>query len=221
MSSKQILFLGDCNTLGTPEIEGQAYPELVAQKVQHEAFNCGHTMSTVREGQHYFKHFFKQEIDIVCLQYGLVDSWLTFKYSPYVLYYPDNRWRKLGRKLTKKFKKWCRRLGLNELIGTRNVVPESEYTSRIEAMIEQAAPRPFVLIETVPNKDTGRNPAIKHYNQKLAELAESHENCSVLRIYDDFESTMREAYCDPTHLSVEGHAYLAKKLEDHLKEHIL
>ena len=75
----KILFLGDCNTLGTPEIKGNAYPEQLKMHLNIEVINCGHTMSTTREGLEYFKEKFNTEIDILCIQYGLVDSWLTFK----------------------------------------------------------------------------------------------------------------------------------------------
>jgi len=31
------------------------------------------------------------EKKIILVQYGLVKSWKTFKYSPYIFYYPENR----------------------------------------------------------------------------------------------------------------------------------
>lgn len=210
---KHILFLGDCNTLGTPEIEGNAYPEQLAdQQDRRQITNCGHTMTTCREGYEYFKAYQRPETDLLCVQYGLVDSWLTFKYSPYVLYYPDSAGRKWGRKLVKKFKKLCKRLGLNRLIGVDNVVPAKEYQARLEQFIINMSPRPVVLIETIPNKDTSRNPEISRYNSLMKQLSERFQNCYLLPLYADFDSPLQDAYCDPTHLSVAGHKHVAQKL---------
>lgn len=211
-SAPHYLFLGDCNTLGTPAIEGQAYPEALEALANVKTLNCGHTMSTVREGGEYFRDFHDANTALVSIQYGLVDSWRTFKYSPYALYYPDSAKRKLARKLIKKYKKWCKKLGLNRLIGTRNVVPIKEYEERITAIIKAMKLRPVILIETVPNKDTSRNSEIQRYNRALATLAKKHDNCHLLSLYDDFCNGQKDLYCDPTHLSQEGHQYVAKKL---------
>jgi len=216
--SRTLLFLGDCNTRGADRMEGNAYPEqLAAEKPHWRCINCGHTMSTVREGYHYFEVYSSEKPDAVCIQYGLVDSWLTFRYSPYVLYYPDNRWRKIGRKLVKKFKKWCKALGLNSLLGTRNVVPAHEYKATIEQMIQTVHPKPVILIETVPNEDKSRNPAIRQYNQVLAELAQTHQNCTLVPLYDFFEKAGQRYYSDATHLSAQGHQEVATRLKDILE----
>ncbi len=209
---KRLLFLGDCNTLGTPAIEGNAYPEKLAEKLNIEVINCGHTMSTTREGIQYFKEKYDTSIDMLCIQYGLVDSWRTFKYAPYVLYYPDSKWRKLGRKLTKKFKKLCKKFGLNESIGTQNVVPIEEYIQNILAIKENSNAVPIILIDTVPNKDTSRNLEIERYNQALSNLENNYQNIFKLNIYTDFEGEQKQHYIDPTHISPQGHQYVAGKL---------
>ena len=64
-------------------------------------------MSTIREGTKYFRRYVSDETSILCIQYGLVDAWRSFRYAPYVLYYPDNPARRVARKLVKKFKKLC------------------------------------------------------------------------------------------------------------------
>jgi len=209
---KKILFLGDCNTLGTPEIEGKAYPEQLARQLNIEVINCGHTMSTTREGLEYFKEKFNTDIDLLCIQYGLVDAWLTFKYAPYVLYYPDSKWRKIGRKFTKKFKKLCKKFGLNESNGTQNVVPLEEYLRNILWMHKHSPNTPVILIDTVPNKDTTRNTEIKRYNQALSNLSEQYPHVFKLSIYHDFEGSQKHHYIDPTHISPVGHAFVANKL---------
>lgn len=213
----KILFLGDCNTLGTPEIEGHAYPDLIGDALSSPVDNCGHTMTTTREGSEYFERYFDESTRLICVQYGLVDSWLTFKHSPYVLYYPDSRLRKLGRKLTKKFKKWCKRFGLNKIFGTNNVVPLEEYVQRIESILKRGGSTPVILIETIPNKDESRNPEIRRYNQALHKLAQGKANCHVLSLYEDFEGEQQNLYCDPTHLSLQGHRYVADKLQQLIK----
>lgn len=215
-----MLFLGDCNTLGTPDIEGRAYPERFAQRTQLAAINCGHTMTTTREGSEYFSHKYDASVEAVCVQYGLVDSWKTFRYSPYVLYYPDSRRRKIARKAVKKFKKWCKKLGLNRLLGEENVVPLNEYCDRISGIIQRTTPKPVVLIETVPNKDQSRNADIERYNAALKQLASDHDKVWLLPLYDDFLGPMSEHYSDPTHLSETGHEYVAKKLNSLFNEFI-
>ena len=214
--SKQILFLGDCNTLGTPDIEGRAYPEILAQSLRSSIKNCGHTMTTTREGWHYFERFYSDATNLVVLQYGLVDSWRTFKFAPYVLYYPDNPLRKFARKLVKKYKKLCQKFGLNERIGVNNVVPLDEYRATIASIAERIAPKPLILLETVPNHDLSRNDEIRRYNAELQNIAAQHENVRLLELYDDFlpflNNTDAGMYSDPTHLSVAGHQRVADKL---------
>ena len=216
-TKKKILFLGDCNTLGTPEIEGMAYPEQLKKYLNIEVINCGHTMATTREGVEYFKEKFNTDIDLICIQYGLVDSWLTFKHAPYVLYYPDSKWRKIGRKITKKFKKLCKKFGLNKSIGTKNVVPFEEYLKNILWMKERIHNIPIILIDTVPNKDTTRNIEIKRYNQGLRDLSSQHTGIFKLDIYNDFAKDQKEHYIDPTHISPAGHKFVANKLFTLLK----
>jgi len=212
LKKPKILFLGDCNTLGTPEIQGHAYPEKLARHIDADILNCGHTMSTTREGLEYFKAKFDPSIDIICIQYGLVDSLQTFKHSPYVLYYPDSKRRKIGRKLTKKFKKLCKKLGLNKLIGTDNVVPLKEYIQNILTIMQEAGNCSIILIDTAPNKDKTRNPDIENYNLALSELAAQHATVFKLSIYKDFATTQQDHYIDPNHLSLEGHQYIAERL---------
>lgn len=215
--SEQILFLGDCNTLGTPDIEGRAYPEIISQALNVSIKNCGHTMTTTREGWHYFERFYSETTtQAVVLQYGLVDSWRTFKYAPYVLYYPDHPLRKIGRKIIKKYKKLCQKFGLNERIGVRNVVPLDEYSATIARIAERIAPKPLILLETVPNHDLSRNGEIQRYNAALRQLAGRHSNVRLLALYDEFlpflNDTDAALYSDPTHLSVAGHQRVADQL---------
>jgi lysophospholipase L1-like esterase len=212
-----LLFLGDC----TPDLAGLAYPEQLCRFGRFNSINCGHTMATIREGCEYLRTHLRPDIDLVCLQYGLVDAWRTFRWSPYVLYYPDRRARKFARRLVKKYKKLCARLGLNRLLGTRNVVPLQEYVARIEAIVAAVSPRPVVLIETVPNRDASRNPDIRRYNAQLHKIAATRANVHVLPLFDEFTHYLADdgkgsqqiaMYSDPTHLSRTGHRLVAERL---------
>lgn len=208
----KILALGDCNTLGIQNFKNNSYPERFANYIDTDVINCGFTMSTTNEGVNFFDKNFDNSIDIILIQYGLVDSWETFKFSPYVLYYPDNIFRKIFRKIIKKYKKVCRKMGFNNLFGTKNVVTREKYQSNIEYMINQAKNKKIFLIDTVPNKDVERNFNIKQYNQILDDISEKYDNCIRVKIYDKFEKNLNNYYLDPTHVNEEGYKYLTLEL---------
>ena len=105
-----ILALGDCNIQGADRYNGPTYADIVAQKLEKRLINAGITMSTVREGKILFDRHKSKKPDIVFFGYGLVDIWKTFRYAPYVLYYPDNFFRKFARKVVKNYKKVARNL---------------------------------------------------------------------------------------------------------------
>ncbi|WP_163335850.1 SGNH/GDSL hydrolase family protein [Desulfopila sp. IMCC35008] len=208
---QKIVAIGDCNTLGAGRCEKRGYPEKVAERLGAEIVNRGHTMATSREGI----HLLKEEVvkaDCVLIQFGLVDSYKTFKYSPYVLYYPDNFIRKNLRALTKKYKKICRNQGLNKIIGEVNVVPAEEYEHNIRSMVELASPRKVVLIDTVPNKQLERNGEIQRYNGILDSIAADYPFCTRVKLYADFIDGLDTLYADPTHCNNEGYEKIAEKI---------
>lgn len=208
---KKIIAVGDCNTLGAGHLEKKSYPEILAGIAGVEVLNVGHTMATTREGLHLIKKFLL-DADCIFLQFGLVDSYKTFKYSPYVLYYPDNVFRKPMRSMVKKYKKVCKKIGLNGLLGEINVVAIEEYSENIRQMIEFAAPKKVVLLETVPNRELWRNPEIKRYNKALTMLSEEYENCVKIDLYNVFESNLNAFYMDGTHCNEEGYNYIAEQI---------
>ena len=132
---KSILAVGDCNTLGAGEFRNNGYPERVGELLGVSVKNCGYTMSTTREGVYLLEDNLEEQHDCVIIQFGLVDSYATFRYSPYVLYFPDNPLRKQLRSLVKKYKKICRRRGLNEKFGEVPVVPAAEYERNLRRMV--------------------------------------------------------------------------------------
>ncbi|BCD67521.1 hypothetical protein NitYY0918_C0416 [Nitratiruptor sp. YY09-18] len=195
---------------GANSFKGQTYIDLIAQELQAEAINCGITMSTTREGLILFNKYKSIKPDFVIIAYGLVDSWKTFKYAPYVLYYPDNILRKIARKFVKKYKKIARKLGLNEILGQKYVVPPKEYKKNLQKIIEQA--KEVILIETPPHlSQLFRNRDIQLYNTILDELSQENDNCKVVKIYDDFEKN-KAFYLDNTHFNQDGYNYIAKKI---------
>jgi len=207
-----ILALGDCNMSGDKLFHKNAYAERFADKIKKTLKNAGYTMSTTREMKYFFNDFFQEETEIILIQYGLVDSWKTFKYAPYVLYYPDSRIRKIYRKLVKKYKKTAKSLGLNRWLGEMNVVPLEEYAQNIRYVIEKADDKKIVLIETIPNKQKFRNSEIMHYNKVLHTIAKEYRNVEVLSLYDDFIDKMDEYYLDQTHMNEQAYRFVANKL---------
>lgn len=209
----KILSLGDCNTLGIESCKGNAYPERFARRLGCDVCNCGFTMATLREAEYFFRDFYDRATNILTLQYGLVDSWETFVYSPYVLYYPDNPLRKILRKAVKRYKKTCRRLGLNAWLGTAPVVSPEMFSRGVHAII--AACRPdtrILLVETVPNLDASRNSAIQRYNRLLRAAAHSDPRCDLVETFDYFWEYKEGLYADDTHINGEGHEWIARGL---------
>lgn len=207
----KILALGDCNTLGAGEFKYQSYPERFAKYINASIKNCGYTMSTTREMLYFAKENI-EDADIVFIQYGLVDSWKTFKYSPYVLYYPDNIMRKYYRKLVKKYKKICKTIGLNRIFGTENVVPDREYRDNIESLIREYPNKLFILIDTIPNKALWRNKEIIRYNKILEDISIENENTFYLKIYNFFLENFDVYYLDKTHINERGYEFILSQL---------
>ena len=212
----RILSLGDCNTLGTNP--GQAYPELLAQKVSADVKNCGCTMSCMQEAAYFFRDYYTHKTDLLTIHYGLVDSWETFKYAPYVLYYPDHWARKIARKMIKKYKKCCRKMGLNKWLGSAPVVRLELYQEKIVQLISKCHPHTkIMLIETLPNLDNQRNKAIEKYNTVLKKLADTYAQCACIHVYDHFKAHP-ELYLDETHINDAGHAYIAESVINAMRE---
>lgn len=218
-SKLRYVALGDCVTLGAPLQQQNAYPERVAKAMGWQVTNYGHTMSSTREGLQYFKKPDVQSADVLSIQYGILDSWQTFKGAPFVLYYPDTKWRKFLRKIVKKIKKYGRKLNFHALFGTRNVVPVEEYIANIQYMIEHSQAQYILLPEIYPNQDLSREPRILAYNQALAKLHDG-QRVFVIKHFDLLKAHLNsDYYDDPTHLSGKGHQAVADNILAHLKQH--
>jgi len=206
-----ILALGDCNTLGIQSLVDNAYPERCAKALNKTVMNCGFTMSTTNEMLHFFQDSKEKETEIILIQYGLVDSWKTFKYAPYVLYYPDNKIRKLFRKIVKKYKKIAKSIGFNTLLGVSNVVDLVSYRNNLKSVILQSQDCTIFLISTIPNLDTSRNSEILRYNEVLAQLSEQYEHVYYVEVYKDFLDHP-DYYLDNTHMNKTGYEIITQKI---------
>lgn len=211
---------GDCNTLGYRACEHNAYPERVADRISAAVLNLGRTMATTRELLGYAKDFPPARHSLAIINYGLVDSWLTFRHSPYVLYYPDNFIRKTLRIAVKKIKRLCTRSGIAKRLGPANVVPPHEFEQNIVSIIRGNRGVRFVLLSIFPNLDEARNPAILAYNEILAEIAARNpESSSYIDLYDALFERRGEFFCeDGTHINDEGHDFVANAIVEALQE---
>lgn len=211
---RTLVAYGDCNTLGFRTCEGNAYPEQVAAKLGLQVKNLGHTMSTTRELLTYARDYPPSNYDVALVQYGLVDSWLTFRHSPYVLYYPDSRGRRLLRRLTKKIKKFARRLNLQQWLGAVTVVPIEEYVDNIRRTALSAPATRFVLVGTAPNLDEPRNPRILAFNRALQALASELPNACYVDTFSLIEPRKDSLFFpDGTHLNAEAQAIVANAVQ--------
>ncbi|MEQ5836460.1 SGNH/GDSL hydrolase family protein [Marinobacter sp. NFXS9] len=221
MPDRGCIAYGDCNTEGIAGFSGELWPDRVAHALGLPLVNCGHTMSTTRELRRYTRAFPPSDYRFAFIQYGLVDSWLTFRGAPYVLYYPDNPLRKFARKWVKTLKKRARRWHLQDRWGPVEQVPLGEYLSHLRAVITSAPATQFVLVGTAPNLDEPRNPRIQRYNRALAELAERLDNAvyadAYVAIWADRERTLMN---DGTHLADEGHRILADAVLDVIRRRV-
>ncbi len=209
---KTLLALGDCNTLGVGDLRDNAYPERLGRQLGRLVKNRGWTMATTREGLNLARDNLQPDVDILLIQYGLVDSYTTFRYAPYVLYYPDNPLRKQYRSLVKKYRKVCRRWGLYERFGSREVVGPREYEANLEAIIRLAGSARVVLVETVPHLRQERNANIRRYNDILTDIAARRPNVIKVDLFNLFLTGKEMYYLDETHCNATGHELIARRI---------
>lgn len=212
-----LLAVGDCITRGVERCEGRSYPELLVERLGCRVTNQGFTMSTSREGIHLLQDSLVDDHDCVILQFGVADSHVTFRYAPYILYYPDRPSRKIARNIVKKYKKLTKKYGLNKRIGETRVVPEEEYRTNYLNMIDRCGDRLVILPETIPQQETFRNPGIMRYNEILEDISKVRSNCLLVKVFDDFVRDMESLYLDKGHPNEAGYELLCARVIDALK----
>lgn len=212
-----LLAIGDCITLGIKGCLGNSYPEQLGARLNCQVTNSGYTMSTSREGVHLLEDNLGEKHDCVILQFGVADSHLTFRFAPYVLYYPDRPSRKFARNVVKKYKKLAKKYGLNKYLGAVRVVSEREYRLNYLRMIEYSDDRLVILPETIPHWESFRNPGIKRYNSILEELSCQRDNCVYVKVFDDFIDNMESLYLDKGHPNEKGYELITTSIVNALE----
>ena len=207
-----ILAVGDCITLGVEQCLGDSYPEKVAKRLDVPVRNRGYTMSTSREGLALLNDNLSEDYDCIFLQFGLADAYYSFRYAPYIPYYPDHFFRKQLRSIVKKYKKICRNTGLSKRLGELQVVPEAEYSANFLHMIEQCKDRIVIIPETIPHHETHRNEALQRYNTLLKTITDKKPNCHLINLFDDFLPHFSDFYLDKGHPNDPGYQFIAYKI---------
>ncbi|SFH58604.1 Lysophospholipase L1 [Planctomicrobium piriforme] len=214
--------VGDCNTkagAGLPRSE--AFPAKLLDFLQGLGLHCeldnlGATMNTSREGVARLADC-ATPADLLLLNFGLVDSWVTSIPWLYISYYPENILKKPARKLLKNFKRRLRSPRLRELVGVGPVVPVEEYRRNLQQMIATERSRnPSVQVvlwgSVMTRHSPERDVRLQSYNQVLQEIA-AEASC----VYFDAAPVVRRwpaerIYVDDVHLSGEAAALLAREL---------
>lgn len=207
----RVLAIGDCNTYGLHEppigntildkfcrcLELAGYPT-VSQ-------NLGHGMATSREGV-VLMNDRAQVADVVLINFGLVDSWITSVPKLYVPYFPDNRLKKITRKALKYTKRRLRSPLVRRFVPLGNVVPLDEYRRNIETLIGTARalnPKVWIVLWGCPpvQNDDQRNAELLRYNAELHDIA-NNLGTSYFPTKPLVESlTTTEAFLDNVHLN--------------------
>ena len=210
MKDSTLLALGDCNTLGVGSCLGSSYPEMIGRSLNAKVINMGTTMSTTREGSTIAAELSGLKPNYVCVQYGLVDSWITIKSLPYIPYYPDTFINKISRKFIKKIRKLLRN---NKYLKKDNVVESIEYQKNLEKIADVFSDSQIFFIETAPNSDLTRVRYIKEYNLAMRNVADSKSNVHFVSIYDELEKLgSLSLQKDGTHLTIMSYELIASKI---------
>ncbi|TWU28174.1 SGNH/GDSL hydrolase family protein [Bythopirellula polymerisocia] len=207
----QVLAVGDCNTYGIQEPPiGNTILDKFCRCLEQAGYpassqNLGFGMGTSREGIALMEAK-AARADILLLNFGLVDSWITSIPRVYVPYFPDSRAKKVRRKLLKFTKRRLRAPLLRRVIPSGNVVPLAEFRANIEQIISlarQANPSVWVLLWGSPpvQYDAERNGHLLQYNAELHDVA-TRKRAMYLPtkpIIDNLPSA--EAFLDNVHLN--------------------
>jgi lysophospholipase L1-like esterase len=211
----RILAVGDCNTGG---VEGAApetrMPFQAAAKLNEAGIACslrnlGRTMSTSREGVARLQAE-GTPADLLLLNFGLVDAWVTSIPQVYISYYPDHAAKKWARKLLKSVKRRLRSPWLRRWVPIGEVVPVIEYERNIRRILEIARgqnPDVFCILwgtVAVPD-DEVRSHNIIRYNDCLRSIADEDPQTAYLDATDQIRGlAVNEAYVDHVHISQEA-----------------
>ena len=216
------LAVGDCNTWGIidPPI-GNTILDKFCQQLECDGYdtarqNLGFGMGTTREGVQLMRRDAKAA-DVVLINFGLVDTWVTSIPRIYIRYYPDSFVRKRSRKLLKFIKRRLRSPLVRRFVPIGPVVPEEEYRQNVCEMVSIARennPQSTVLLWGSPpvQHDQARNANLKRYNRLLHEVAARTNSLYVdtTRIVGRLPAD--SAYLDDVHLNEAATEAIADQL---------
>lgn len=218
--------VGDCNTEGADALpKGDSLPEKLKARLEQQRYavtlqNLGYTMTTTREGVAKME-LEAQPADVLLINFGLVDAWVTSIPQVYIPYYPDSRLRKFARKLLKSLKRRLRSPLARRLFPQGEVVGLEEYRRNLIRMIELARsknPRVLAVLWSTPptRSDQRRNANILRYNAVLHAVAHDYG-----ALYIDAEEALAgipgdRVYLDEVHLTGIG----ADRLAEHIHARI-
>ena len=162
-------------------------------------------MATTREGVELMRRDAKPA-EVVLINFGLVDTWVTSIPRIYVPYYPDSYLRKNLRKLLKSVKRRLRSPWLRRFVPRGQVVPIDEYAQNISAMISIARdqnPEATILLWGSPpvQNDPARNANLEQYNRRLELIAAETNSLFVATTTLVNQFSDEEAYLDAVHLN--------------------
>jgi len=207
----QVLAVGDCNTWGITDppigntILDKFCRHLEAEGCSTSSQNLGYGMATSREGVQLVRHK-AQPADVVLINFGLVDTWVTSIPKVYIPYYPDNFLRKRLRKLLKFVKRRLRSPWLRRFVSTGHVVPIDEYARNVCEMISlvrvKNSSATILLWGSPPvQNDPARNANLESYNKRLERIAYETNSLflSTANLVNKISS--EAAYLDAVHLN--------------------
>jgi len=227
----QLLAIGDCNTGGTRE-HGTHFnvPKQLKEKLQRQGIDCelhnyGTTMSTCREGLQMSKDH-QQAADYLLLNFGLVDAWKTSIPQIYISYYPDNKLKKIARKLLKSLKKRLRGPARKGWVKSGFAVEPDEYQSKMRSIIElQLRLNPqlkVILWGSAPTDNEERNAWLASYDEYLKEIANGKyhylDTAELIKQAIDSGAERNDIYDDSVHLSAQGASLIASAMQSIIVE---
>lgn len=222
MSKIRILALGDCNTSGA---KSTAYSHNLPQSVckllskngvQCELQNLGYTMSTSREGVMRAKIQAKPA-DILLLNFGLVDAWVTSIPAIYISYYPNNKLKSLARKLLKSIKKRLQHPRIRKICPRGHVVNRDEFERNLATIIEEVktvSPKVRLIMWGCPPtyNDLERNHHLAEYDKIMKGISDDFEGRFINTREILKEYLIEETYQDNVHLSLKGCDVIAAEI---------
>lgn len=220
----RLLAVGDCNTAGAlgsgdeDRVAAQLAARLEAAGWTCTEQNLGYTMSTTREGVARMRRD-ARPADLLLLNFGLVDAWVTTIPQIYVPYYPDGNFKRFSRKLLKSLKRRLRTPRLRRFIPVGEVVPIEEYQYNMRRIIDIARDNNpdvrILLWGTVPViGDAERSRNIARYNVRLREIANSEPHTW----YYETTTALQGLSPDDAYLD---HFHIAKSAADRIAEEMM